>query len=281
MTSRTHGPWQGLDFDPTTDLNRTAALCPLGWLEVYWETNYEPASLRPTRAFAVDLSAPDDYESALHHGPIDFGLEEWPHGRMFIAKLSYERDGDGFVVIADLLRGSGDQPAHADPLPLVTCPKCQHAATLLIPCGSCNAVMCEDCGDEHTPPDCPPEFERYQASLAALNPPAVQVAEGTPPAQAWSVPSVAVNDVVLPFPAGADPDHATPEFVAQVQAEMDRQRAAQRTPMSGRITIVDSSHCHGGLCTGSMRMGGCECTCEVCWRTNCGFDKPDGEDEGR
>lgn len=118
MTDRapTHGPWTGLDFDPTADLNRTAALCPDGWLEVFWDTNEEPARLRPVRAFAVDLSAPDDYESALEQGPIHFGLEDWPHGRMFIAKLSYERDGDGFVVVGDLLTGPHG-PAYADVLP--------------------------------------------------------------------------------------------------------------------------------------------------------------------
>lgn len=175
-SSRTHGPWQGIDFDPTTDLARTAALCPEGWLEVFWDTNEKPHRLRPVRAFAVDLSAPDDYENALNQGPIDFGHEEWPHGRVFIARLSYERDGEGFMVVTDLLLGAADEPAHADLLPCSECPKC-HRSMPLFPCGQCKAEMCADCGDEHTPPDCPPEFERYQQALAeAMIRPEEQVA---------------------------------------------------------------------------------------------------------
>jgi hypothetical protein len=168
MTEPTHGPWTGLDSDPVADLNRTAALCPEGWLEVFWDTNDEPAHLRPVRAFAVDLSAPDDYESALCQGPIDFGLEDWPHGRKFIAKLGYERGEDGWCLIADLLVGPDGQPAHADLLPLdKTCPKCQRQVARVTACRDCKAEMCEDCGDEHLVPDCPPQYENYLAALTA------------------------------------------------------------------------------------------------------------------
>ena len=30
----THGPWIGLDFNPLTDIARTAPLCPDGWVKL-------------------------------------------------------------------------------------------------------------------------------------------------------------------------------------------------------------------------------------------------------
>lgn len=120
----THGPWRGLDFDPTTDFTRTAQLCPEGWLEVFWNTDDQERGphLAIARVFGVerdrliDDAFYDEMEAWRGFDPEDFGLGAWPHRRMFILRLEWDV-GDDLSCSSELLRAPDGELAYADPLP--------------------------------------------------------------------------------------------------------------------------------------------------------------------
>jgi hypothetical protein len=50
-------------------------------------------------------------------------------------------------------------------LPVPTCSKCQAPGT---PCRDCGVVLCDDCGADHTLPECPPAFAEYVRDIGGM-----------------------------------------------------------------------------------------------------------------
>lgn len=171
----THGPWIGLDFNPLTDIARTAPLCPDGWVELLWNSHIdgdEPGEFSALRAFGIRLDTAAELLAAVSEvvGGLPSDANTWPDGRMCIGRLVWD-SGDREVGLppswgVELLEVD-EALVYSEPLPLVTCPKCQHQVPLVIACRECKAEMCEDCGDEHLVPDCPPAYASYLAAMTA------------------------------------------------------------------------------------------------------------------
>lgn len=129
---RLPGCWSGLDFDPTTDIGRTVALCPDGWVELYWHTSSDaaqaPGEFSALHLFGVMLDDVDEVQEAIREivGGLPTEAETWPDGRLCIGRLVYDsgersvglapswgvellRNEAGDLVFMDL-PGSGDDP---------------------------------------------------------------------------------------------------------------------------------------------------------------------------